>query len=132
MTWAEITDNLWTLPAARNKTGVDLIRPLSGLARGLLVGNQEYVWGGTRGITNFDRLKTKLDEASGTKAWTLHDLRRTAQSLMSRAGVPNDHAERCLGHIIGGVRGVYDRHEYLEEKRQAYEALARLIAGIVA
>jgi hypothetical protein len=50
---------------------------------------------------------------------------------MSRAGVPADHAERCLGHVIGGVRGVYDRHEYLEEKRQGFEALASLIERIV-
>jgi len=45
--------------------------------------------------------------------------------------VPSDHAERCLGHVVGGVRGVYDRHRYTEEMRQAYEALAALIARIV-
>jgi hypothetical protein len=50
---------------------------------------------------------------------------------MSRAGVASDHAERCLGHVIGGVRGVYDRHEYLEEKRLAFEALASLVDRIV-
>jgi len=44
--------------------------------------------------------------------WTIHDLRRTARSLMSQAGVAPDHAERALGHVIGGVRGVYDRHAY--------------------
>lgn len=63
--------------------------------------------------------------------WTLHDLRRTARSLMSRAGVPSDHAERCLGHVLPGVRGTYDRHEYLNEKRHAFEALATLIVRIV-
>jgi integrase len=61
----------------------------------------------------------------------VHDLRRTARSLMSRAGVPTDHAERCLGHVIGGVRGVYDKYEYLPEKRRAFEALAALIERIV-
>ena len=63
--------------------------------------------------------------------WTLHDLRRTARSLMSRAGIPSDHAERCLGHVIGGVRGVYDRHEFHAEKKRAYEALAAQIDRIV-
>jgi len=77
------------------------------------------------------KLKPDLDRASGVTGWTLHDLRRTARSLMSRAGVNTDHAERCLGHVIGGVRGVYDRHEYLAEKRQAFEALAALIDSIV-
>ena len=65
-------------------------------------------------------------------SWRLHDLRRTARSLMSRAKVPTDHAERALGHVIGGVRETYDRHEYLEEKRAAFsEALAGAVAMIL-
>ena len=50
---------------------------------------------------------------------------------MSRAGVKADIAERCLGHVIGGVRGIYDRHEYFEEKERAFEALAGQIERIV-
>ena len=50
---------------------------------------------------------------------------------MSRAGVNSDHAERALGHVLGGVRGVYDRHAYHDEKRQAFEALAAQIARIL-
>ena len=50
---------------------------------------------------------------------------------MCRAGVPSDHAERCLGHVLPGIRGTYDRHEYLAEKRHAFAALARLIERIV-
>ena len=76
-------------------------------------------------------LKRSLDEASGVCEWVLHDLRRTARSLMSRAGVNSDHAERCLGHVLSGVRGVYDRHQYLNEMRHAFEALAAQIERIV-
>jgi hypothetical protein len=47
--------------------------------------------------------------------WVIHDLRRTARSLTSRAGVPSYHADRCLGHVIGDVRGVYDRHGFSGE-----------------
>jgi integrase len=77
---------------------------------------------------------SELRKAVGTAAlprWTTHDLRRSARSLMSRAGVPADHAERCLGHVIGGVRGVYDRHAFVEEKRAAFEALAGMIDRII-
>ena len=63
--------------------------------------------------------------------WVLHDLRRTARSLMSRAGVPSEHAERTLGHAIKGVEGVYDRHRYEEEKAEALRRLANLIEKIV-
>jgi integrase len=86
-------------------------------------------------ISGFSTFKLKLDIACGatswTQGWTLHDLRRTTRSLMSRAGVNPDIAERCLGHVIGGVRGVYDRHQYIEEMRHAFEALANQIERIV-
>jgi integrase len=75
-------------------------------------------------------MKKTLDQRCGVRGWRLHDLRRTSRSLLSRAGVNADHAERCLGHVIRGVRGVYDKHEYFEEKRHAYEALATLIDNI--
>jgi integrase len=137
MTWAELQGSDWTLPAARNKTGMDLVRPLSRQAQAILKALPkagEFVWppnGGTKPMTNFSHYKAAFDKASDVKGWRLHDLRRTARSLMSRAGVPTDHAERCLGHVICGVRGVYDRHEYHREKAQAFEALAALIERIV-
>jgi integrase len=82
-------------------------------------------------MSGFSKFKRKFDKATGTKGWTLYDCRRSARSLMSRAGVPSDHAERCLAHVIGGVRGVYDQHEYHAEKERAFEMLAGLIERIV-
>jgi integrase len=63
--------------------------------------------------------------------FVIHDLRRTARSLLSRAGVQSDVAERLLGHVIPGVKGVYDRHSYGEEKAQALEQLADLVSQII-
>jgi hypothetical protein len=127
----------WVLPAARNKTKQELVRPLSGAAQSVLaslprVHNSPYVFTNTgrTPIGNFDKPKHRLDAQCGVSDWTLHDLRRTARSLMSRAGVNADVAERCLGHVIGGVRGVYDRHEYRHEMLHAYERLAALIENI--
>ena len=48
--------------------------------------------------------------------WILHDLRRTARSLMARAGVADNVAERVLGHAIPGIHGVYNRHDYLNRR----------------
>jgi integrase len=136
MTWEEIDGDDWTLPAARNKTKLDLVRPLSKAASKIIKalpksGNVVFTTHGTTPITGFSDFKAAFDKASGTKGWTIHDLRRTARSLMSRAGVPTDHAERCLGHVIGGVRGTYDRHEYHEEKARAFAMLAAEIERIV-
>jgi integrase len=77
------------------------------------------------------KLKRKIDQRSNVTDWRLHDLRRTARSLMSRAGVPSEHAERVLGHTIRGVEGVYNRHRYDAEKADALQKLAALIEQIV-
>jgi hypothetical protein len=50
---------------------------------------------------------------------------------MSRVGVSSDIAERVLGHVIPGVRGVYDRYAYVDEKRDALERLAGVVEGIL-
>jgi integrase len=60
-----------------------------------------------------------------------HDLRRTARSLMSRAGVLSEHAERVMGHAKGAIEATYDRHRYDEEKAIALAKLAALIERIV-
>jgi integrase len=138
----EVAHGLWTIPAARYKTSaknkIDMEFPLSAAAQKVLAevprfGTGEYVFtvNGRAPLAAFSRGKRAIDKASGVTGWTLHDLRRTARSLMSRAGVPSDHAERCLGHIIPGVRGTYDRHKYQAEMLQAFEALASQIERIV-
>src|SRR5262249_50255225 len=112
--------------------------PLSCAAKKILNGlprfpSCEFVFTSTgrRPISGFSAFKIRFDVACGVKDWRLHDLRRTARSLMSRARVNPDTAERCLGHVISGVRGVYDRHRFIAEKRQAFEALAGQIDRIV-
>jgi len=61
----------------------------------------------------------------------LLDIRRTAKTLMQRAGARPDISDRVLGHIIPGVAGVYDRHSYLEEKRDALKRLAGVLDQIL-
>src|SRR5262249_39756236 len=90
-----------------------------------------FTLNGVTGAASFSWPKRKLDAASGVTGWRLHDLRRTARSLLSRAGVNPDVAERCLGHAIPGVRGIYDRHRYIDEMRHAFEALAAQLDRIV-
>src|SRR5258708_5044883 len=146
----EVSGDEWTIPQERYKTGLEMVIPLSAAAQGVLsavpkIGKSGYVFttDGKTPIAGFSKFKHAFDakvlaelrkqdpEAKPLPNWTLHDCRRTARSLMSRAGIPADHAERCLGHVIGGVRGVYDRHEFHAEKKQAFAVLAALIDRIV-
>jgi integrase len=138
MKWLEIAGDEWTIPRERYKTGAEVTLPLSTAAMKVMaelprIGNCDYIFttDGRRPISGFSTFKLKFDIACEVKDWRLHDLRRTARSLMSRAGVSSDHAERCLGHALPGIRGTYDKHRYLEEMKHAFEALATQIARIV-
>ena len=145
----EVFGDEWTIPQERYKTGLELVIPLSDAAQAVLAAMPKigkvglvFTTDGKHPLGGFSKFKRAFDAKvlailregapqAMLPRWTLHDLRRTARSLMSRAGVQADHAERCLGHVIGGVRGTYDRHEYLAEKRHAFAALAALVERIV-
>lgn len=136
---SELCDGKWTLPPERHKTGKssgEKVLPLSQAAQAVLAGLPAlgpfvFSLNGRNPIGGLSGHKADLDKLSGVTGWIIHDLRRTSRSLMSRAGVDADIAERCVGHVIGGVRGVYDLHKYLEEMRLAFEKLATLIEAIV-
>jgi integrase len=157
---AELEGDLWTIPGARYKAKLDHAVPITPAALALIGEKpprandswfifstsvsgpeREMECDGAIAFSGFSKAKTELDKTIAAireregrppmPRWTLHDLRRTARSLMSRAKVPTDHAERVLGHVIGGVRETYDRYEYLDEKRHALEQLARLVDWIV-
>jgi integrase len=134
MRWEEIDGDNWNLPASRNKTKVDLIRPLSLAALAVIEGQRSdcpFIFSkGRKAISTFSRDKAAFDAAVGVSDWRVHDLRRTARSLLSRAGVDADIGERCLGHALPGIRGTYDRHDYRAEMQRAYDALAALIERI--
>jgi integrase len=135
--WGEIDGTVWTLPPERNKTKVELVRPLSKAAQRVLEatpvingGDLVFSYDGRRPMSP-NKPVARLKAASGTGGWRIHDLRRTFRTLASRAGISADVAERCLGHTIGGVRGIYDKHQYQTEMAHAYEAVAALIERIV-
>jgi integrase len=130
---SEITGNDWLIPAARYKTGVDHLIPLSPQAAALIPPGGRWLFSpnGVNYLSAFSTRKAALNLASGVQGWCNHDLRRSARSLMSRAGVNADIAERCLGHVLPGVRGIYDRYAYRDEKLAAFVALAGLVAEIV-
>ena len=139
MRWQDIKDGAWEIPSEKREKGNAglLVLPPKVLeiieAQPELVSNP-YVFAGRGGshFRGYSKAKKAFDLKTGIKEqWGLHDLRRTARSLMSRAGVRPDIAERVLGHAIAGVEGVYDRHSYEAEKAHALAALAGLIATIL-
>ena len=146
-------DGIWTIPAERYKTKRPNHVPLSKAALAIIeaqpkIDGCDYLFPSrvNTPFCGFSKSKAALDRAvlqamrkqakNGAKVeafpnWTLHDLRRTAKTLMVRAGVRPDISERVLGHVIAGVEGTYDRHSYAEEKRDALENLAAMIERIL-
>ena len=137
MTWGEVNDGIWLLPPSRNKTKKPLARPLSRTALALIESLRreecEAVFSTRNGkpITVFAKPLAQLQKACGVTNFHYHDLRRTCRSLLSKAGVSSDVGERCLGHVVSGGKGIYDRHHYQPEMKRAYEALAAQIELIV-
>ena len=139
MRWGDIDADTWNIPTAPREKGNagKLVLPEQAVAiiraQPRIEGNPFVFAGRSDGhISNMTEAKHALDaKLPPMPPWVLHDLRRTARSLMSRAGVPSDHAERTLGHTIKGIEGIYDHHDYGSEKRIALERLANLIEQIV-
>lgn len=67
----------------------------------------------------------------GIPHFTPHDLRRTAASFMTKLGVPRLHVEKVLNHSTGDIAEVYDRHDYLPEKRAALEKWAAYLLDAI-
>ena len=137
MRWQDVgVDGVWTIPAEAREKGTANELPLPEAALAIIKAqpryeSNPYIFAGRGGAhySGYSKGKAALDVS--IPDWRLHDLRRTARSLMSRAGIRPDIAERVLGHAIAGVGGVYDRHSYREEKAHALKALAGLIENIL-
>ena len=107
MLWTDLHGNAWTVPRLpREKdTGGTLMLPEATqriIAAQARLANNPHVFASIRGsgpYRGFSAGKLALDAKlpAGMAAWTIHDLRRTARSLMSRAGVLAEHAEQVLG-----------------------------------
>jgi integrase len=137
MKWDDLIDGEWRIASeAREKSNAGTLKlPQVVLdiiaAQPRVAGNPHVFFG--RGSGPFDAFsyrKQDLDAKLKIAPWVIHDLRRTAKTLMARAGVRPDISERVLGHTIRGVEGVYDQHDYSGEKADALARLAALVATI--
>lgn len=152
--WAEfnLEKATWELPAARSKSGVGFVIPLPDLAVEMLqelrirANNSEYVFPSRRQAKRPHMGPDTLNRAIGKmfgiepgkktnppnlmgdiEYFRVHDLRRTCRTLLASIGVQGHVAERCLNHKLKGVEGIYDRHDYFEERKEALAKLANVI-----
>jgi integrase len=141
---SELDDKgVWTIPPERYKTGRAHTVPLSKAALKIVNAQprSDALVFPDRGGKKFGKnaYRKQLLDAAITKAngkalphWTLHDLRRTARTLMGDIEVLRETAELVLGHVVGNeVEQRYNRSKHEDAKRNALERLARKIADIL-
>lgn len=144
--WEEVnfTDRIWTIPAPRMKAGKPHLVFLSNQALDILVALKTMA-GGSRYIlpSRYDidspmssatlnqvlTLTYKLAQKEGQKLdkFGPHDLRRTASTLLHEAGYNTDWIEKCLAHEQKGVRAVYNKAEYREQRTAMLQDWADMI-----
>jgi hypothetical protein len=96
----------------------------------------DLVLGTSRGkrFQAFAKGKRALDKRCGITGWRLHDLRRTIVSGMARLGVPPHVADKILNHqagTISGVAAVYQRHDFLLERKEALDRWGAHVEQII-
>lgn len=142
--WQEfdLEGRIWTIPASRSKNGIANTIPLSKSTLMLLIEIREassksrYLFPSpiTDGPINRSacaRAIGRVGKKWGLKDFTPHDLRRTAASNMARLGARRMEIEKILNHKDNTVTGIYDRYEYLTEKRAALETWGEELHRIV-
>jgi integrase len=161
LSWREVQGDIIVVPAERMKAkdgkAVEHLVPITAAIREVIASLPHHRGGkylfslsdGKRPLAMTGPIKVDLDRrmlrtlkalarrrgedhhAVDLPHWTNHDLRRTIRSGLSALRVPHNVAEAVLAHTPPGIVGVYDGHEYLDEKHEALEAWAQRIASIV-
>jgi integrase len=135
MEWRELdlAQKTWKLPAQRSKSRISHILPLGPMAWDIIAAQPrsgDHVFGRAR--RGFSHQKVRLDAAMQTnEPWRSHDLRRTARSLMARARIDSEVAERMIGHLPRGLIRTYNVFDYIDAKRDGFTRLEREIDLIV-
>jgi len=136
MKWQEINDGLWTLPPERTKNSRTHVVPLSALVQSTLdelqTNDGEFVFASPKGLDGpvwlGSKIQKKVQKLSGVTDFTPHDLRRTLRTNVTPLGFDRFIGERVLNHAEQGVSAIYDRYDYLDQKRDFLEAWARHVA----
>lgn len=147
-TWSEfdLENAVWKLPAERTKTGASIDIPLPPYAIETLqelkrlAGDSAYVFPAVKmqhrmvPHISLDTINAAVSKhvrprMPDVALFTIHDFRRTARTHLAILNVPPHVAERCLNHKLKGVEGVYNHHDYFDERREALERWADVLKG---
>ena len=130
----------WQIPAENSKTRAPHIVYLSRQSVEIFRELQELAGGSPWVIPSRSSLAkpfctTALNQALqgvsfAIPPFTIHDMRRTGSTLLHEKGFPSDVIEKALNHTIGGVRGIYNRAQYSDQRRKMLQFWADYVEGL--
>jgi integrase len=139
--WTDIEGDIWTIAReARQKSSAGMLK-LPPFTLAILnsvdrVDDCSFVFAGRYGDKPLNSFSQSMKELRSLlpaemPTWTLHDLRRTARTVMTDLGISDRVAEQVLGHAVVGIEGIYNRSKYLDQKADALQRLADFIEQLV-
>lgn len=129
----QLNTGLWVCPAELSKMGNVITRPIFEQIRPMLDRMLDiyphFIFPGSSldkpiTIAAANKMLRVTREELPYEYWRAHDFRRSLATHTSAAGVPPHVVERMLGHELGGVMAIYNKHDWIEEQRRAYEDYA--------
>lgn len=127
----------WSIPSQRMKLDRPHLVPLSRQALAMFSELKALSSGSVYVFPSRGDIKKPISRATLNQAvagmsldirdFVLHDFRRTASTHLHEAGFNTDYVEKALAHEQGGVRGVYNRAEYLEQRREMLQWWANFV-----
>ncbi len=134
----DIPGRTWTISALRTKNGKAHAVHLTDATLAIIadcprIGAHVASLSADKPFQGWSKAKAQLDRTSGVANWRLHDLRRTMVTYMARSGVPQHISDRILNHqsgVISGISAVYQRHDFLNERKDALKLWSRHLNAI--
>jgi integrase len=128
----DLDSMVWTVPIANSKTNLPIRRPISSALLELLQEQwslhcSQWTFPAPNdfkkpvGIASVNKLVREIKLRQDIPDWRLHDFRRTISTRLSELGVLPHVTEKMLGHVLGGVMAVYNKHDWLDEQAAAYQ-----------
>ena len=136
---SQIEDNIWHLTSDDTKNKMLSLVPLSKQASNIIKitinDDNDYLFTsgriGDKPINGFSKAKANLNKISKVRNWKFHDIRRTVATNLSKMGYNRMLIKRILNHADGDVTAIYDRYQYINEKREALQSWADKLDEIV-
>ena len=136
---SQIVDGCWHLSGEDTKNKqlhvVPLSKQVKEIVDQLLEQDGEFLIKtgrtGDNPVNGFSKAKAQLDRLSGVKDWKVHDIRRTVATNLTKLGVDRFLLQRVMNHTDASVTKIYDRYNYLDEKREALQKWADRLDDII-